>query len=205
MSRGIREWFVSIGADEIVTLMDRGELVSPVQAWRNTANRLRDFAALTRRPESFIVLGDAVAAFNPIYGMGMATAAIGASILGEVLTEWQADSRGSYAQGFAELFQKRLDTLIQSSWSSSTGADRQIRGVKVNGGVEAEDMGPTPESELMDRVLALAVEDVDVAAKFMESRQSVRGPEWLADPRAAGPHQADWDRLGTVRRNGWED
>ena len=51
---------------------------------RATENRLTHYDRLGRFPEGVVVVGDAACAFNPVYGQGMTTAAIGA----EVLDRW---------------------------------------------------------------------------------------------------------------------
>jgi hypothetical protein len=75
---------------------------------------------MSSRPENFLVLGDAAAAF-PIYGQGMAAAVIGARLLRDRLREADGDDS---LLGCANAFQKQLDELIiQPCRSFSTGAD----------------------------------------------------------------------------------
>src|SRR5262249_14637514 len=58
--------------------------LTPLVAYRRTENQLRHYEQLERWPEGFVVLGDAVCAFNPIYGQGMTVAAESA----ELLDDW---------------------------------------------------------------------------------------------------------------------
>lgn len=195
-----REFFESFGGNEFTQLIDCGEQVRSLKVWRHAANRYRDFAGLERRPEGIIFVGDSVAAFNPIYGMGMAASAIGAIRLRDFLDQWHRDrSETGYVDGFAEAFQKRLDPIVQDCWRLSTGADLKIPGVRVNG-EERPAAQSTPQGEFFDRVLALAVEDQEIALKFIETRQLVRGPEWMGDPALRDRITADWDRLGSMTR-----
>ena len=43
---------------------------SPIKTHRATQNRLRQYERASL-PENFLLLGDAVCAFNPVYGQGM--------------------------------------------------------------------------------------------------------------------------------------
>ena len=50
-------------------------------AFRNVANRLRKYEGLPHYPDGVAVIGDAVYAFNPVYGQGMTVAALSALAL----------------------------------------------------------------------------------------------------------------------------
>ncbi len=69
----------------------KAEPLSPVFAFRGTENRLRHYEALYKRwPHGLVTLGDAVCAFNPVYGQGMTMAVLGAELLGRCLDENKA-------------------------------------------------------------------------------------------------------------------
>src|SRR3569833_2433189 len=53
----------------------------PVHGFRGTANRRRRFELVEPWPAGFLVIGDAMATFNPVYGHGMSVAAFCASSL----------------------------------------------------------------------------------------------------------------------------
>jgi hypothetical protein len=57
------------------------EPLSEIHGWRQTANQWRQFERLGRWPEGFVVVGDSVRVFNPVYGQGMTVAAITAVAL----------------------------------------------------------------------------------------------------------------------------
>lgn len=94
--------------------------VSPVAGYARAANRLRHYHELPRYLENFALLGDAVFAFNPVYGQGMTTATISAQEFGNCLREYV--EQGSL-DGLAEAFQKRLVGIITMPWQMATSED----------------------------------------------------------------------------------
>lgn len=197
---GFRAFFASVpGGEAFTDLLDNSEVVKPFVAWRNTTNRLRDYANLQSRPESFLVIGDAVAAFNPAYGQGMSSVSIQAKMLRDEIATWRAD-RGGDMKGFAEHYQRLIDAaIIQGCWAFSAGSDLAVPGVEVNG--EPHVAEPTQERMYADRVLALATEDEEIARKLVDTIQLVRGPEWMGEPDVQAKVMANWDRLGGLTRD----
>ncbi|MGW0914421.1 FAD-dependent oxidoreductase [Streptomyces sp. NPDC002784] len=57
----------------------------PVRGSRSTANRRIHYDRLERWPDNLVVLGDAFAAFNPVYGHGMSSAARAVAVLDRTL------------------------------------------------------------------------------------------------------------------------
>jgi 2-polyprenyl-6-methoxyphenol hydroxylase-like FAD-dependent oxidoreductase len=100
--------------------------LSPIYGYRRTENRFRHFERLQRLPEQFLLIGDAVCYFNPVYGQGMTVAALEAQVLDACL---QKDKE---QQGFALRFQKKIARLIAGSWQLATAADARIAGQETN-------------------------------------------------------------------------
>lgn len=190
-------WIRSFGTSEFADMVETHGAVTPVKVWRNTANRMRDYATLDSRPEGFIVLGDAAASFNPIYGQGMTVAIWGARLLRDLLDD--AGRVGDLAlTGLAQRFQDALQEILEPIWAFSTSSDLNVPGVTVDGVRQAD--ARTPEAEYADRVLALATQDKEVHRKLLESSQLVRTFEWLADPELQARVQANWAQLGSLTR-----
>jgi 2-polyprenyl-6-methoxyphenol hydroxylase-like FAD-dependent oxidoreductase len=93
--------------------------LSPIYGYRRTENRLRHYEKLSHLPENFIVIGDAVCAFNPIYGQGMSVAALGALTLNRCLKQ---QHRGDLV-GLSKRFQKQLAKVNTTPWLIATGED----------------------------------------------------------------------------------
>jgi flavin-dependent dehydrogenase len=114
---GYLEFARSLQQPHIHEHLRQAEPLTPVYGYRGTQNRLRHFDALARRPEGFVATGDAVCAFNPIYGQGMTTAAQGAALLAECV------SGGAPLEGLAARFHRRLRAVIDPPWLIATNED----------------------------------------------------------------------------------
>ena len=91
--------------------------ISPVYSSRMMANRFRHYERWDG-PEGFVAVGDAVCAFNPVYGQGMTSAAV----CGRILRD-QINVHGPLAADLpARLFAAQVGFLKQV-WDLATGAD----------------------------------------------------------------------------------
>ena len=119
---GFEAYIKSINAPE--EIMKHAEPITPIYGYRRTENCLRHYHELKHRPENFIVIGDAVCGFNPVYGQGMSIAGRGAITLDKLLSE------RNLGKGFARTFQKRLYSALMGAWIMSTGADLAYPGTE---------------------------------------------------------------------------
>jgi 2-polyprenyl-6-methoxyphenol hydroxylase-like FAD-dependent oxidoreductase len=101
----------------------RAEPLGPVAGQRATENRLRHYERLGRFPDGVVALGDAVCAFNPVYGQGMTVAALGA----EVLDHWLREEPSHRGRDRGRVFQRRLARATAAAWQLSAGADYLFR------------------------------------------------------------------------------
>ena len=76
-----------------------------------------------RRPERFVVLGDAACAFNPAYGQGMTVAAMNAATLHRCLRAQRAAKPDGSLVGFPGRFQRELARDLRVPWLMATGED----------------------------------------------------------------------------------
>jgi 2-polyprenyl-6-methoxyphenol hydroxylase-like FAD-dependent oxidoreductase len=84
------------------------------------ANQRRHYDRMARFPEQFIVLGDALCAFNPIYGQGMTTAALDVQALAGCLRD---QARRHTLTGLSRRFQRRAAKVISQPWLMATAED----------------------------------------------------------------------------------
>jgi 2-polyprenyl-6-methoxyphenol hydroxylase-like FAD-dependent oxidoreductase len=101
------------------------EPLGPIAGQRATENRLRHFDRLRQFPEGVVAVGDAVAALNPVYGLGMTTAALGAEVLEHCLRE-----SSHHGPGWERIFQRRLARATGFAWRLTSGADYRFRTTK---------------------------------------------------------------------------
>jgi 2-polyprenyl-6-methoxyphenol hydroxylase-like FAD-dependent oxidoreductase len=90
------------------------EPLSEIATFRFPANQRRHYERLTRFPAGFVVLGDALCAFNPVYGQGMTSAVLQAEALQESL-----EGQGELWQSFFRLAAQAVET----PWQLAAGAD----------------------------------------------------------------------------------
>jgi 2-polyprenyl-6-methoxyphenol hydroxylase-like FAD-dependent oxidoreductase len=121
---GFLEFARSMRSPILYEAIKDAEPLSGIQATRSTNNRRRRYDRLARWPERFVVTGDAVAAFNPVYGQGMSVASIEALELGQQLAR-----AGGGLDGVAARFQRRLGKVTAEPWMVSTSEDFRVAGV----------------------------------------------------------------------------
>jgi 2-polyprenyl-6-methoxyphenol hydroxylase-like FAD-dependent oxidoreductase len=141
------------------------ELVEPLESARFPANVRRRYERLTDLPEGLLVVGDALCAFNPVYGQGMTVAAIEATVLRAQLAAGRVPAPTAFFTAVAR--------AIDPAWGLTTGADRQ----------DAQLDGP---ARLVDayvrRLQAAAVHDPALAKAFREVTGLLAAPPTLMRP-----------------------
>lgn len=105
--------------------LDEAEPLSPAFGYRRTANIRRRYDLPGRSPAGFLATGDALCTFNPIYGQGMAVAAMSAVALRDAL----ADPRRTPT---TRRVQRALLAASRQAWDISAGADRKMPGATGN-------------------------------------------------------------------------
>ncbi|MGY0065324.1 NAD(P)/FAD-dependent oxidoreductase [Streptomyces sp. QTS137] len=101
--------------------LEEAEPLSPAFGYRQTANIRRRYDLPGRHPAGFLATGDALCTFNPVYGQGMAVAAMSAVALRDAL----ADPRRTST---TRCVQRALLAASRQAWNISAGADRKMPG-----------------------------------------------------------------------------
>jgi 2-polyprenyl-6-methoxyphenol hydroxylase-like FAD-dependent oxidoreductase len=116
--KGFLEFSRSLPVSDIYDLMAQSEALSEPVPHKFPSSLRRHYEKLTRFPEGYLVLGDALCSFNPIFGQGMTVAALEAQTLGECLQEHSQDLKGLPTQFFAQAAR-----VIDTPWSMALGED----------------------------------------------------------------------------------
>ncbi|MFI6341100.1 NAD(P)/FAD-dependent oxidoreductase [Streptomyces sp. NPDC050535] len=135
------DFALGLGDPMIGELLKEAEPDGGVVTSRSTANRRHYFERMPRWPDGFVVLGDAIAGYNPVYGHGLTVAAQCAVAARDVLR-----SAGLTAHGTAMRVQRAAARPVGAAWDLAVGQDALYPG--------ATDTPPT----LVQRLLARYVD-----------------------------------------------
>ena len=129
----------------------------------------RHYERLRRRPEGLLVVGDAYAGFNPVYGHGMTVAALEAAALRVDLA--------SGLDGLAERSARSTARACSSAWDMAANGDLRFPAVP----------GPRPlRTRLLNawvgEVIRASTTDLQVAEAFLRTVNLLGGPASLVSP-----------------------
>jgi 2-polyprenyl-6-methoxyphenol hydroxylase-like FAD-dependent oxidoreductase len=169
---GFRAYARSLAAPDIADLIEHAEPLDDGAVYKFPTSVRRRFERLGRPPDGFLVTGDALCSFNPVYGQGMAAAALEADALDGVLRA----ARGR-PEGLPLSFYRRVAKVVDTPWRLAAGADFAFPGTE---GPKAP--GTDAVNRYVGHVRRAAVYDAEVARVFTEVANLVRSPGALFAP-----------------------
>ncbi|MEB3216220.1 MAG: FAD-dependent monooxygenase [Nostocales cyanobacterium 94392] len=169
--------------------------ISKVYSYRRTENCWHHYEKLARLPSGLIIIGDAVCAFNPVYGQGMTTAALSALTLQKCLqkgfnnsthtiTELTGERRSAQTPTLHDgvpltrKFPKQLAQVLKAPWLMATSDD--FRWETTEGG-KPDEMTRFMH-KYMDQVILLSVHQPQVYKVFSEVIHMIKPPTTLFAP-----------------------
>lgn len=166
---GLRAHIVPMGSPELVKVASEAEPVGGVLRYRFAASTRFRYERLTRFPEGFLVAGDALASFNPVYGQGMTVACC------QLLELGLAVDGG--LEGVARRFFRAAAKVIENPWQLAVGGDLALERVR----------GPRPFSvrlinSYIARLRHAARRDAQVTNAFLRVVHMVDPPPRLFAP-----------------------
>src|SRR5262249_14074276 len=169
---GFIEYARTLPSPHIYEVIRNAEpLGEPAQA-RFPASTRRRYEKLDRFPEGYLVFGDAISSFNPIYGQGMSAAALEAVQLAETLKQGQRD--------LAKRFFVRASKVVDIPWAIAVGNDLRM----------PETVGPRNAAMniinwYMSKLLRAAQHDPVAAKAFHRVGNLLAPPPSVMHPRVA--------------------
>ncbi|MFC8981170.1 FAD-dependent oxidoreductase [Streptomyces sp. NPDC057411] len=158
--------------DPVRTVADACEMIGEVRPYRFVESRRRVHSRLDRFPGGLVVVGDALASVNPVYGQGLTLASLEANALGAYLRA--TPSLREPAWGYFRL----AETVVDAAWQLSTAADL----------AQPHVTGPYPrgyrvQKWVADRLTEASVLDSAVNTRYMGVVNMELPPKALTDIR----------------------
>lgn len=161
-----RDFAKRLPAPYIYDVISEAEPVGEAHAGRFLANVRNRYEMLHRFPKGYLVLGDAICCFNPVYGQGVSVAALQAVELDKALR--------SNCTNLAEKFFAQAAIIVDAAWSTATRNDLRMQGVAGS---------PTMMSRLFSWYVAelhvSAQTDHSVAVAFQNVTNLLKPPQTL--------------------------
>lgn len=170
---GFLEFARSLRVPMLYDLLKDAQPLSPIYSYRRTENRWRHYERLKSLPDGIVAIGDAVCTFNPVYGQGMTTAALGAFALDRCLQQ-----ASTSLNGFPRRFHRQLARILQAPWLMATGEDSRwstTEGAKPRWSDQVV-------QKYVERVLLLMQDSPALSKAFTEVVHMVKPPTALFAP-----------------------
>jgi 2-polyprenyl-6-methoxyphenol hydroxylase-like FAD-dependent oxidoreductase len=166
---GFLEFAKTVGAPEIYDSVKDAEPVGDAAAFRFPASVRRRYERLRRFPAGFLVLGDGVCSFNPVYGQGMTVAAMEAHALREHIR--------AVGEPQALRYYHDITSIVDIPWDISAGADLGFPGVEGHRSLKTK-LG----NVYMPRLQAAAHSDPKLTEAFFRVAGLIDSPQALMKP-----------------------
>jgi 2-polyprenyl-6-methoxyphenol hydroxylase-like FAD-dependent oxidoreductase len=162
----------SLAAPFVHEVVERAEPLSDVVRFRTPSSTRRRYERLRRFPEGYLVVGDAIASFDPVYGQGMTVAALEALRLRACLADGTAD--------LSRRFLRAVASVVDVAWDMCTAGDLRFPGVEGR---------RTPKvravNAYLERLHVAAEHDPVVGRAFLRVVNLVDRPSSLVTPGIA--------------------
>jgi 2-polyprenyl-6-methoxyphenol hydroxylase-like FAD-dependent oxidoreductase len=165
--------FAATVADaDVHAAIEEAEAIDEITTHAYPAGVRRRYERLRRFPDGFVVIGDAICSFNPIYGQGMTVATLQAEALARCLR--QGDHH------LARRYFKAASRPVEHAWKLSTGADLALPEVDAQAALPDRIV-----SRYLDRLLSVAEHDEHVSKAFLNVLGMLNSPTSLLHPTIA--------------------
>ena len=166
---GMRERARRMGDPALLRILGDAEPLAPVTRYSFAHSQRRRFEKMARFPQRFLVMGDAIASFNPVYGQGMSVAASEALALRDTLAGGLESLHGRFFTAASK--------AVDVPWQLAVGADLAIPSVPG-----ARPAAVRFVNAYLARVFRAAEHDPAVALAFMKVAHLVAAPPSIFAP-----------------------
>jgi 2-polyprenyl-6-methoxyphenol hydroxylase-like FAD-dependent oxidoreductase len=166
---GFRTYANALPAWEVRQVASKNRLLGEIVPYSYPASKRWHYHQLRRLPKGFLVLGDALCSFNPIYGQGMTSAALQALVLQLELQKGK--------DNLAQRFFKSANSIVDIPWQMAVGKDLTNPEVQ---GQRTQKMRLT--QTYLKHLMPVAWQDPDVAKAFLQVTNLLNAPTSLITP-----------------------
>ena len=170
---GMRAFARTLPDRAVADLLEAEPLAAPIR-YRFRSSRLVDWSR-AQLPAALVVIGDAVASFNPIYGQGMTSAALQASAVSRTLVRHRGDLRRAVPR-----IQREVQRAVRDPWQVATGGDFVYPEV-----LGRRPLGVGMVNRYLERAFRAAASDEVVGAAVARVQQLMAPPASLLRPGVA--------------------
>ncbi len=157
---------------DIYNVIRDAEPISDAITMRYPASSRRRYENMRRFPAGYLVMGDGISSFNPIYGQGMSVAALEAIELDATLRAGTRD--------LAKRFFARAAKVVNTPWAVAVGNDRRMPET-----IGPRHVGATFVNWYVSKLHRAAHRDPELSKAFMNVANLVAAPPSVMHPRLA--------------------
>jgi 2-polyprenyl-6-methoxyphenol hydroxylase-like FAD-dependent oxidoreductase len=169
---GYLQFARSLQKPEVFEIVRDAEALSAPTGYQFSANLRRHYEELKDFPAGYLVFGDALCSFNPIYGQGMTVASTEALALSECLAAGVED--------VARRFFQAASRLIDIPWQIAVGSDLQHPRVQGKRTAQVRFI-----NWYLAKLYTAAQRDAVLAERFLEVANLMKQPPALLQPGIA--------------------
>ena len=182
-----------LAVPDVHQVLRGAQALGPATVHRMPSAVRRHYERLVHFPDGLAVIGDAACTFNPIYGQGMAVAALGAQALEACLAEGGA--RAGDLRGVGLSFQRRLARILDAHWDLATLEDLRYPEMAA-----LRSRGTRWRQWYTARLHEAAAHDPELRGRVLRTMNLLDPPAALAHPAvAARVAAAAWRRQVVAR------
>ncbi|MDZ8188389.1 MAG: 2-polyprenyl-6-methoxyphenol hydroxylase-like oxidoreductase [Nostoc sp. ChiSLP02] len=168
--KGFLEFAKSLPAQEIYEVIKDAEPLCELLPYKFPTSQRRYYEGMARFPENYLVFGDAICSFNPIYGQGMTVAALESLALQNCLAQGSQNLRAR--------FFKEAGKVVDIAWSIAVNNDLRIPQIQATRSPMVRFL-----NWYMSKLHVAARRDRVVAIAFLQVTNFMASPKSLMHPK----------------------